>query len=572
MKVHACAAVLFLMVAKAFAATPEASSVGDGGGTVSAPAPAEIRQQLDQTQQILREQAEMLRAMRQELDRQGREIESLRQRLSDEAPVAAPGDAGETAARLESAVLTLREPARQALVRPIIPAKARESAQPDVKAGQLAFHIGNATFTPSGWVDFTAYLRSTDVGSGIGTNFLSIPYSNTPQGGLSETRLTAQSSRFAFRVDEAVGDTKAYGYAEADFNGYLPGNAYVSTNSDSLRLRVYYLNLSRGKWEVLGGQSWSLLTPTRKALSPFLSDIFNTFHLDTNYQLGLTYARQTQLRFVYHPTSQWAAGLSVENPEQYSGGGVTFPALFSTSETDIGSSSGSGGAISTPNMHPDVIAKVTWDRSVGGRYWHMGVAGLLTPTRIVTPSSVTKAGSLTDSREGGGIAADVNLELSRGFHLISTGYWSDGGGRYIGGTGPGFVVLQHGSATEPFSAALIHSGSGIGGFEWAVDKRTTLASYVSAAYFERRFALDPDISTPTYVGYGFPGSSNANNRFIGEASFASTSTLWQNKAYGALQVITQTSYVNRAPWYVAPGQPKDAHVFMQFMNLRYVLP
>jgi hypothetical protein len=572
MKVYAGAAVLFLMVAKAFAAPPEASGGGDGGGAASAPAPAEIRQQLDQTQKMLREQAEMLSAMRQELDRQGREIESLRQRLPSAAPATAPGDGGESAARLETAVLSLREPARKALVRPVIPAKVRESTQPDVKAGQLAFHLGNATFTPSGWVDFTAYLRSTDVGSGIGTNFLSIPFSNTPQGGLSETRLTAQSSRFAFRVDEAVGGTKAYGYAEADFNGYLPGNGYVSTNSDSLRLRVYYLNLSRGKWEVLGGQSWSLLTPTRKALSPFLSDIFNTFHLDTNYQLGLTYARQTQLRFVFHPTSELAAGLSVENPEQFSGGGVTFPTLFSTAETDIGSSTGSGGATSTPNMHPDVIAKVTWDRNVGGLYWHIGVAGLLTPTRIVTPASVTKDGSVTDAREGAGVAADMNLGLFRGFHLISTGYWSDGGGRYIGGSGPGFVVLQHGSATTPFSAALIHSGSGIGGFEWAVDRRTTLASYVSAAYFERRFALDPDLTTPTYVGYGFPGSSNANNRIIGEASFASTSTLWQNKTYGALQVVTQTSYVRRAPWYFAPGQPKDAHVFMQFMNLRYVLP
>ena len=369
-----------------------------------------------------------------------------------------------------------------------------------------------------------------------------------------------------------MGDTKSYGYAEADFNGYLPGNGYVSTNSDSLRLRVYYLNLTRGKWEVLGGQSWSLLTPTRKALSPFLSDIFNTFHLDTNYQLGLTYARQTQLRFVYHPSSQWAAGLSVENPEQFSGGGVAFPALFSTVETDIGSSSGSGGATSTPNMHPDVIAKVTWDRSLSGLNMHMGIAGLLTPTRIFTPASVTKADSITDAREGGGVAADMNLELLRGFHLISTAYWSDGGGRYIGGSGPGFVVLQNGSATAPFNAALIHAGSGIGGFEWAVDRRTTLASYVSAAYFERRFALDPGLTTPAYVGYGFPGSSNANNRIIGEASFASTSTLWQNKAYGALQVVTQTSYVNRAPWYVAPGQPRDAHVFMQFMNLRYVLP
>ena len=200
MKVHACAAVLFLFTAKAFATTPEAS-LNDEGSTASIPGPAEIRQQLDQTQQILREQAEMLRAMRQELDRQGREIESLQQRINQEAPAAAPGDSGESAARLQTAVLSLREPARLVLVRPIIPAKVRETAQPDVKVGQLAFHIGNATFTPSGWVDFTAYLRSTDVGSGIGTNFLSIPYSNTPQGGLSETRLTAQSSRFAVRVD-----------------------------------------------------------------------------------------------------------------------------------------------------------------------------------------------------------------------------------------------------------------------------------------------------------------------------------------------------------------------------------
>jgi len=135
MKVYAGAAVLFLMVAKAFAAPPEASGGGDGGGAASAPAPAEIRQQLDQTQKMLREQAEMLSAMRQELDRQGREIESLRQRLPSAAPATAPGDGGESAARLETAVLSLREPARKALVRPVIPAKVRESTQPDVKAG-----------------------------------------------------------------------------------------------------------------------------------------------------------------------------------------------------------------------------------------------------------------------------------------------------------------------------------------------------------------------------------------------------------------------------------------------------
>jgi hypothetical protein len=300
--------------------------------------------------------------------------------------------------------------------------------------------------------------------------------------------------------------------------------------------------------------------------------LFNTFHLDTSYQAGLTYARQPQLRLVYHATEAVAMGLSMEQPEQYSGSAVTFPTLFSNAETDINSSSGSGGGTSTPNVHPDLIAKATFDRYVHGRYWHAGAAGLLTPSRVYTPPSITKAGSATDTREGGGGAIDFNLEMLRGFHLIGVGYWSDGGGRYMGGMGPGLVVLQNGSATAPFGAALVHSGSGIGGFEWMLTNRTTISSYYSSAYFQRRYGLDPDIKTPTYVGYGFPGSANTNNRTVREASFASITTLWQKSAYGALQFITQTSHVTRAPWYIAPGSPKDAHVFMEFTSLRYVLP
>ena len=439
-------------------------------------------------------------------------------------------------------------------------------------AEDLFFRIGNATFTPSGWVDFTGYYRTTDVGSGLGTNFQSIPFNNAVAGGESEIRFTAQSSRFAIRVDETVGRVKAYGYLEADFNGYLPGNAYVSTNSNTLRMRVYYLNAADGKWEVLSGQGWSLLTPTRKALSPFLADLFTTFHLDTSYQAGLTYARQTQFRIVYHPSTSVAMGLSVEDPEQYSGSAATFPTLYSNIETDINSSTGSGGATATPNLVPDVIVKTTYDNTIHGLYWHAGIAGLLTASRTFTPATVTKGFSATDVREGGGGVANVFLELFKGFHLLGLTYWSDGGGRYIGGMGPGFVVLQPGTVTSPFKTALIHSGSAIGGFEWAVSKRNTISSYYSGAYFQRRYGLDPDIKTPTYIGYGFPGSANTNNRFIEEASFATITTLWQNPARGSLQAITQTSWVGRAPWSVASGSPRDAHTFMEFTNLRYVLP
>jgi len=535
--------------------------------TQTAPATAveQMKQALDQTQKALQEQAEVLRAMRQEMERQSKEIEAMRQFQ----PPVTPAEASAGAARLQAASVALRTPDS-------VPAKPTTTTKTAANApGDLFFRIGNATFTPSGWIDFTAYYRSTDVGSGEGTNFQSIPYNNVVAGGQSEVRLTAQSSRLGIKVDETVGNIKAYGYLEADFNGYLPGNAYVSTNSNSLRMRVYYLNLANRKWEILGGQGWSLITPTRKALSPFLADLFNTFHIDTNYQVGLPYARQTQLRFVYHSTPFIATGLSVENGEQFSGSAVTFPALFSTTETDTNSNNASsGGATSTPNVHPDVIAKATFDRNLYGKhYWHIGVAGLLTSTRVFTPASVTKSASAKDEHEGGGVVGNINLELFKGFHLITVGYWSDGGGRYMGGMGPGFVVLQPGSATAPFKAALIHSGSGIGGFEWMLPKRrTTLSSYYSSAYYQRRYGMDFGSKPATYAGYGYPGSANSNNRTIQEYSLASTTTLWKNPDYGALQILTQSSYVLRSPWYVAPNAPKDAHTFMEFTSLRYVIP
>jgi hypothetical protein len=584
--------VAIILIEQSVLAAPGVNPAEQSGATSSAQAPAEstqtsnptMQQALDQMRQMLREQDETLRLMRQQIEQQGKEIESLRQqRIAAPALAATPGsgDSAASATQLQSAVLALRGTTPVAAPAPApapapgatsTPAAAPGSAPDQDESGDLFFRIGSATVTPNGWVDFTAYHRTTDVGSGLGTTFQSIPYNNTVLGGLSETRLTAQSSRIGFRVDENVARVHAYGYLEADFNGYLPGNAYVSTNSNTLRMRVYYLNLAAGKWEVLGGQGWSLLTPTRKALSPFLADLFNTFHLDTSYQAGLIYARQTQLRLVYHPTSMVAMGLSVENPEQYSGSAVTFPTLFSNTETDIASSSGSGGATATPNAAPDVIAKTTFDRYIHGLYWHIGAAGLMTWTRVFTPTSVTRGNSATDTREGGAGLGNIDLELFKGFYLLGQGYWSDGGGRYIGGMGPGFVVLQPGSATSPFNAALIHSGSAIGGFEWVVPRRTTLSGYYSGAYFQRRYGLDPDIKTPTYIGYGYPGSANSNNRAIEEASFASITTLWQSPGFGALQMVTQSSWVNREPWYIAPGAPKDAHVFMEFMNLRYVIP
>jgi len=535
---------------------------------------------IDEVRALLREQAEQLELQRHQLERQQAEIDELKRQIAPQRH--APNSVAEQehgaandAALLRTASLSFSAPAHET---------ARPSSEaPVVTAGEgqrgkgtetgdtpLSIHFGKARLTPGGWVDFTSYYRSTDVGSGLGTAFATIPYGNTVLGGLHETRFTAQGSRLSLRADETFGPVRVFGYAEADFNGYLPPNGYVSTNSDSLRLRVYFTDLKKGRWELLAGQSWSMLTPNRVGVSPFLSEIYNTLHLDSNYQVGLTYARQTQIRTVYHFTNNLALGFSAENPQQYSGGAATFPALFSTVQSDLGSSSGVGGGTATPNVHPDLIAKLSFDAPWGGRAWHLETAGLMTSAGIITPASITKSVAAKDVRQGGGVSVAANIEVARNLHVIGTGFWSDGGGRYIGGLGPGFVVAQPGTITSPFSVRMVHSGSIITGAEWRASKNNVIAFTYSGAYFARSFSTDP--ASGGLVGYGFTGSANSNNRALQEGTLATQTVLWARPGYGSVQVITQSSYITRAPWYLDPESPKNAHVFAGYANLRYVLP
>jgi hypothetical protein len=89
-------------------------------------------------------------------------------------------------------------------------------------------------------------------------------------------------------------------------------------------------------------------------------------------------------------------------------------------------------------------------------------------------------------------------------------------------------------------------------------------------YIGRNTALDANGSTR--IGYGFPGSSNSQNRSIQEITAGFTHTIWRDGKYGALQWMFQYAYFLRNPWFVALGAPKDAHESALWFNLRYVLP
>src|SRR3984893_3386262 len=318
------------------------------------------------------------------------------------------------------------------------------------KPSPLYFKIGAAEFYPLGFMDLTSITRTTQLG-GIGTNFGAIAFNNTVAGRLTEERLSAQNTRIGLRTHAKFGAADVTGYLEADFLGFLAPNGHDTSNSDSLRLRLYWVDYKLGKFEMLGGQSWSFLTPNRNGLGALPGDLFYSQDVDTNYQLGLTWTRQAGIRFILHPTSNWGIGLAFDNPQQTLPSSVVLPG-FNSANVAFSATGAYGGQFDTnssnnsnaqavnntnvPNLHPDIILKTAFDAKPGGHQVHFDVAGLMRSFKAVNlldPTS-TATNTLTSTIHGGGVAATMNLELIKNFRFIGTGFYSYAGGRYIART------------------------------------------------------------------------------------------------------------------------------------------
>lgn len=419
-------------------------------------------------------------------------------------------------------------------------------------------HIGTATIMPVGFMDLTSVWRSTNPGSEIGSNFGGIPFLNTTTGRLSEFRLSTRNSRIGARVDANVKGAHVMGYWESDFLGNQAANVAVSSNSTVFRMRLYWVDVRKDKWEILGGQSWSMLTPGRSGISPLPGDIFYTQDTDVNYQAGLVWSRDPQLRLVYHPTNSLAMGLSLEESEQYIGGSagggiVTLPSALATpyaSQLNNGATN-----YSAPNVMPDIVAKIAYDRL---KKFHFEIGGVVSAFKVYNPNNLHHYYAT-----GGGVQANVNFDLVKGLRVLTNNYWSDGGGRWIFGQAPDVIVRSDGSL------GLIHAGSTVTGLEFT-HKNSLLYTYYGGIYIGRNATIDPITGRP--VGYGYAGSPNGQNRTIQELTFGFNQTFWKDPRYGALNLMGQYSWLSRNPWSVTPGQPGDTHTNIVFFNLRYTLP
>jgi hypothetical protein len=294
-------------------------------------------------------------------------------------------------------------------------------------------------------------------------------------------------------------------------------------------------------------------------------DLFYGQVIDINYVAGLTWTRQPGMRVLYHPNEKITFGFSAEQPDQYAGGSaggstITYPAAFAAvanAQLDISQNVSAGQNILTqPTVSPDFIAKVAFDPS---SRFHFEIGGIERNFKIVNPSAINQK----FSTQGFGGILGANVEVVKNLRLISTNYWSDGGGRYLFGQAPDVIVRSDGSLSP------VHSGGTVNGFEATV-KNTLLYTYYSGIFIDRNVALDANGTTK--IGYGFPGSANGQNRAIQEITFGFNQTIWRNPRYGAINFMAQYEYLTRDPWSVATGSPKNTHDNTIYTNIRYTLP
>ena len=481
------------------------------------------------------------------------------------------------------------------------PAAAKPQGNGGEPPSPLFFRIGSATFTPLGFIDTTNVFRAPVIGSGIGTNFATVPYriagnfggnGTVVNSGLTEDRLSLQNSRIGFRVDSTVWGGQAIGYLETDFLGNSATSISTTSNSVTLRLRVFFLDYTKGKIEILAGQDWSMLTPNRVGINPIPGNIFFSQDMDTNYQVGLVWERTPQFRFIYHASKAAAFGISLENADQYFGGSngagsPILPNLAAGTTFATASNLDTTANAQIPNVFPDVVVKAAFDPMVMKRNFHFEVSGLYKVFRVNT--FISPNTSINDTESGGAVSANINLELFKNFHLIANSYWSDGGGQKIFGLAPDVVISPQATATSALSIRPLHSGSGIGGAEWQVLPKLMVYGYYGGVYIGQDFfncAAPGGSATTNYCGYGVPASvggastgisqttAYSQNRVVQEGTIGFIPVFWRSPNYGTVQLITQYSYLSRNPWAVVAGglAPRVAHGSMAWVDLRYVLP
>jgi len=514
-----CAILLLAtgLVAQTSAAPKTTKKKAAAAPAITAADVQSLKDAIASQQAALAQQQKQLQELRDELQRKDQVVQQAQTAATDaagkaDAAQAAATQQQATVAELKSNVTDLQG----AVSNTVVNLQETQKSVRDATESPVALHYKGVTITPGGFVAAETVTRQRSNVSDINTPFNSIPYQGNDLAHINESNFTARQSRLSLLAESNVGSAKLTGYWEGDFLGTGVTSNNRQSNSYVFRQRILYAQAAlQSGWVFTGGQQWSLATETRKGITNRTEVLPMT--VDSQYQVGFSWARQYGFRVVKDFGGKFALGLSVEGPEATIGGrgfsSVSTTNQGSATVTTIGNAfvfgPGAGGGLFnfvdttgySFNKTPDFIVKAVADPGWGhyevfgifstfrNRVYPCAVVGTnakdtnppAIPTTIAcgvngstTPSAV---GAYNDTRSGGGVGANIRVPVvAKKLDFAIQGAAGDGIGRY------GSAQLADITLRPDGTQALIRTAHALGELEWHPNPKLDIYAYFGGEY------------------------------------------------------------------------------------------
>jgi len=464
------------------------------------------------------------------------------------------------------------------------------------KLGDTLGGSGGVKWTFGGFLAAESAYRTRDTADDVDTKFTAIPFEggtstapiNTSSGATTTYPVTnakndqflysARQSRISIKAEGDINDsTHVTGYYETDFLGGAQTANMNESNSFNLRMRQLWSSIDWNDYglHLLAGQAWSLLTLDSVGITPLKEVLPPT--IDAQYQVGYTWARQTQIRLVKDWDKMWWLGISVENPQTAGIGSVAGPGTkgyaTSTATVQAGSLYDTLNTVSLNDV-PDFIVKFAADPGWG----HYEVFGLSSEfTTRVTPTAANGGPAATNNRtaHGGGFGVGMLLPLvPKVLDLQLSGMSGKGIGRY-GTAGLNDITYNPSGGPHPLKENMA-----LGTLTWhATDSldvygaagREQQDSYLTAGANGLPFGYGAAVlgyNNSDCLIYGAPSDCTGQTRKVSEQTVGFWWKFYQGK-FGRVQFGTQFSHATRQLFTDIHGNAPTAPDNMVFTSFRY---
>jgi len=578
------------------ASTPAAKT--EINKTEAAKPAADYREEIEELRQLMREQS-------QQLAEQQKQLELLREQLSaaGKMEVAVPA----APAADPSAVHVVTGDMASAVRPAAVPSTEASQDKPKGEEAPTSIHIKGITLTPGGYFAAESVYRTHAASADINTPFTGIPFGGNSLSKQSEFNASGRQSRISMLAEGKIDHAKFTGYYETDFLSAGATSNNRQSNSYTMRQRQFWGQAALdGGWSFTGGQMWSLVTETKKAVNNRTEAPPMT--IDPQYNVGFSWARQYGFRVAKSfNDDKLTLAFAVEGPQTTFGGrGVPNGRFYFNAP-------GAGGGLFnatdstgyTLNQTPDFIIKAALDPGWGhyevfgvistfrDRIFPCGGIGGAATCTVNGTTGPSVAGAFNDSRTGGGIGANLRAPLFRKYGDVGLHFMGgDGIGRY------GSAQLADVTARPDGTLAPIRGGHVLGTVELHPNPKLDVYLNYGLEYAFRAWYDTSTGAAISSVGYGSPffnnsgcgtetlptatnapgtgGTCNGDIRNIQEGTIGFWHRFYKGNR-GTLQWGLQYSYIVKNTWsgnnnLLAPDSQPKAINNMVFTSFRYVLP